>query len=129
MKQTRLTDKSPIEFDSRNLTDDKISRIKSELMRVDWNGTLNNDDCSVNFENFCTKLNMIMDNIAPIKHIRISGKRRFVEPWMSTSLEIVQTSFYWFFLPCRDLLPVSLFCIWFPGFLVPRCALLFGEYL
>ena len=88
MKQTRLTDKSPIEFDSRNLTDDKISRIKSELMCIDWNGTLNNDDCSVNFENFCTKLNMIMDNIAPIKHIRISGKRRFVEPWMSTSLEI-----------------------------------------
>ena len=38
-------------------------------MCVDWNGTLNNDDCSVNFENFCTKLNMIMDNIAPIKHI------------------------------------------------------------
>ena len=88
MKQTRLTDKSPIEFDSRNLTEDKISRIKFELMHVDWNGTLNNDDCSVNFENFCTKLNMIMDNIAPIKHIRISGKRCFVEPWMSTSLEI-----------------------------------------
>ena len=88
MKQTHLTDKSPIEFDSRNLTDDKISRIKSKLMCVDWNGTLNNDDCSVNFENFCTKLNMIMGNIAPIKHIRISGKRRFVEPWMSTSLEI-----------------------------------------
>ena len=36
----------------------------------------------------------------------------------------VQTAFYWF-LPCRDLLPVSLFCIQFPGFLVPRCALLF----
>ena len=40
----------------------------------------------------------------------------------------VQRSFYWF-LPCLDLLPVSLFCIQFPGFLVPRCALLFGEYL
>ena len=87
MKQTHLTDKSPIEFDSRNLTEDKISRIKSELMRVDWNGILNNDDCSINFENFCTTLNMIMDDIAPIKHIQISGKRRFVEPWMSTSLE------------------------------------------
>ena len=36
----------------------------------------------------------------------------------------LQTTFYWF-LPCRDLLPVSLFCIRFPGFLVPRCALLF----
>ena len=87
MKQTHITDKSPIEFDSRILTDDKISRIKSELMHVDWNGTLNNEDCSVNFENFCTKLNMIMDSIAPIKHVRISGKRRFVEPWMTTGLE------------------------------------------
>ena len=42
--------------------------------------------------------------------------------------QVMQTAFYWF-LPCRDLLPVSLFCIRFPGFLVPRCALLFGEYL
>ena len=87
MKQTRITDKSPIEFDSRILTDDKISRIRAELMHVDWNGTLNNEDCSVNFENFCIKLNMIMDSIAPIKHVRISGKCRFVEPWMTTGLE------------------------------------------
>ena len=36
----------------------------------------------------------------------------------------LQTAFYWF-PPCRDLLPVSLFCIQFPGFLVPRCVLLF----
>ena len=69
MKQTRITDRSPIEFDSRILTDDKISRIKAKLMHVDWNGTLNNEDCSVNFENFCIKLNMIMDSIAPIKHV------------------------------------------------------------
>ena len=41
----------------------------------------------------------------------------------------VQTAFYWF-LPCLDLLPVALlFAYVFPGFLVPRCALLFGEYL
>ena len=38
--------------------------------------------------------------------------------------KVMQTTFYRF-LPCRDLLPVSLFCIRFPGFLVPRCALLF----
>ena len=87
IKQTHITDKSSIEFDSRILTDDKISRIKAELMHVDWNGTLNNEDCSVNFENFCIKLNMIMDSIAPIKHVRISGKCHFVEPWMTTGLE------------------------------------------
>ena len=38
--------------------------------------------------------------------------------------KVLQGAFYWF-LPCRDLLPVSLFCIRFPGFLVPRRALLF----
>ena len=43
---------------------------------------------------------------------------------ISSSEENLQTTFYWF-LPCRGLLPVSLFCIRFPGFLIPRCALLF----
>ena len=38
---------------------------------------------------------------------------------------IVQSAFSWF-LPCLDLLPVALlFAYVFPGFLVPRCALLF----
>ena len=93
MKQTRITDKSPIEFDSRILTDDKISRIKAKLMHVDWNGTLNNnEDFSVNFENFCIKLNMIMYSIAAIKHVRILGKRRFAEPWMTTGLETASRS-------------------------------------
>ena len=87
MRQTRLTDKSPIEFDSRNLTEEKISRIKTELMCVDWNGILNSDDCSENFERFCNKVKDTMDDIAPIKHVCISGKRHFAEPWMTTGLE------------------------------------------
>ena len=87
MKQTRLTDKSPIEFDSRNLTEEKISRIKTELMHVDWNGILSSDDCSENFERFCNKVKDTMDDIAPIKHVRISGKCHFAEPWMTTGLE------------------------------------------
>ena len=87
MKQTQLTDKSPIEFDSRNLTEEKISRIKAELMHVDWNGILNSDDCSVNFESFCKKVKTTMDSIAPTKQVRISGKRCFAEPWMTIGLE------------------------------------------
>ena len=40
-------------------------------------------------------------------------------------LQPVQGAFYWF-LPCLDLLPVALlFAYVFPGFLVPKCALLF----
>ena len=40
-------------------------------------------------------------------------------------VQLLQSAFYWF-LPCLDLLPVALlFAYVFPGFLVPRCALLF----
>ena len=47
----------------------------------------------------------------------------------TVTFELLQTAFFWF-LPCLDLLPVALlFAYVFPGFLVPRCALLFGEYL
>ena len=56
-------------------------------MHVDWNGILNSADCSVNFESFCMKVKTTMDSIAPIKHVSILGKRRFVEPWMTTGLE------------------------------------------
>ena len=87
MKQTRLMDKSPIEFDSRNLTKEKISRIKTELMHVDWNGILNSDDCHENFERFCNKVKATMDDIAPVKHVRISRKCHFADPWMTTGLE------------------------------------------
>ena len=43
----------------------------------------------------------------------------------TNTLMTMQSAFYWF-LPCLDLLPVALlFAYVFPGFLVPRCALLF----
>ena len=56
-------------------------------MHVDWNGILNSDDCSVNFESFCKMVKTTMDGIAPTKHVRILGKRHFAEPWMTTGLE------------------------------------------
>ena len=81
--------------------------------------------------NTVTKINQV-----PYKTIEYNDNGMFTAKLMTdTPIEIfidngatLQTAFYWF-LPCRDLLPVSLFCIRFPGFLVPRCALLFGEYL
>ena len=29
-----------------------------------------------------------MDEVSQIEHVRISGKHRFVEPWMSRGLEV-----------------------------------------
>ena len=46
LKQNKLTNKEPLEFLSRNLTEAKISHVKNELNKVDWNGVLNSDDAS-----------------------------------------------------------------------------------
>ena len=35
MKQMRVTDKTPLEFDSRNLTPAKIDLVKDNLLRID----------------------------------------------------------------------------------------------
>ena len=74
LKQTKVKDKTPIEFESRNLNENKISQINNELKGIDWNGLLNNDNCNTNFDNFCATINSVMDNIAPIKLKRISRK-------------------------------------------------------
>ena len=42
LKQTKFTDKTNLEFKSRNLNDTKIGVIKEKLFAVDWIGELNN---------------------------------------------------------------------------------------
>ena len=44
LKQNKLTNKEPLEFPSRNLTDGKIGQLKEELNKVDWNEVLNSDN-------------------------------------------------------------------------------------
>ena len=73
LKQTKLVDKSPLIYQSRKLTDKKIDTIKQHLCETDWNGILNNDNSSENFDLFTNKLTNIMDRISPIVTIRISG--------------------------------------------------------
>ena len=52
-KQTKITDKSPIEFESRRVNEDKINQINQKLHDVDWNENLNSNDCNTNFSKFC----------------------------------------------------------------------------
>ena len=80
MKQTHITDKSPLEFKSKNLTPIKIDYIKDKLLHIDWNGMLNSNDCNTNFDRFCDTIKKTMDEVAPLKIVRISARRRFVEP-------------------------------------------------
>ena len=83
----KVKDNTPIEFESRNLSEEKILQINNELRQVDWNGQLNSNNCNINFNTFCSEIKMAMDRVALIKLIRISGKQRFIEPWLTTGLE------------------------------------------
>ena len=87
LKHTKILDRKPIEFNSRGLTDDKLRIIKHKLHRVDWIGELNSNDVNTNFDHFVPITNEKMDEVAPEKLVRISGKRRFVEPWMTIGIE------------------------------------------
>ena len=87
LKQKRLRDKDPLEFESRNLTDKKILEIKQQLQNTDWNGVLNSDSCDENFNRFHTAVQESMNKVAPIRKVKISGKRRFCEPWLTKGIE------------------------------------------
>ena len=86
-KQTKVTNNDRIEFESRCLSETKISKIKKRLDEVDWHGTLNSDLSSNNFDTLMRTINATMDQVAPVRTIRRSGKQRFVEPWITTGLD------------------------------------------
>ena len=87
LKQMKILDRRPIEFNSRVLTEDKFNLIRDVLHRVDWIGELSNTDVNTNFNRFVHVINEKMDEVAPVKLVRISGRRHFVEPWMTTGIE------------------------------------------
>ena len=101
LKQTKILDRRPIEFDSRLLTKDKFNLIRDALHRVDWIGELNNIDVNTNFNHFVQVINEKVDEVAPVKLVRISGRRCFVEPWMTTGIE--ETS-----KKCKELYKITL---------------------
>ena len=55
VKQTKLLDKSPLEFESRSLNDNKLQEIKNKLYSFDWVGLLNSESCDENFNNTMQK--------------------------------------------------------------------------
>ena len=56
LRQTKVTDKSPIEYISRKLNDSKILQIHRKLCEKDWNGIMNSDDINKNTD-------MLLDEI------------------------------------------------------------------
>ena len=87
LKQTKLLNKEPLEFMSRNLNEYKLVLINEKLQDIDWNGKLTSSDINHNFNYLSNSTSRVMDDIAPRCTVRISSKCRFIEPWMSTTLE------------------------------------------
>ena len=87
MKQTKITDKDPIEFQSRLLNPEHISNISRKLQDIDWIGHLNSESCNANFNIFSNLLHRTMVTEAPLKCLCISAKRKFSEPWLTPGIE------------------------------------------
>ena len=88
LKQTKLLNKEPLEFRSRNLNEQKLKLINEKLHDIEnWNANLTSSDINLNFDYLSNSIDRVMDEIAPRRTVKISAKRRFVKPWMSTSLE------------------------------------------
>ena len=66
LKQIKLTDKEPLEFLSRKLTDGKIDQVKEELNIVDWNEVLNSDNLLTNCKAFSNILESTLIKVAPL---------------------------------------------------------------
>ena len=88
LKQTKLLDNKPIEFESRKLDEKSITIIKQKLLQVNWTRHLNATNCSENFDLFSSKLDEIMDSVSPLVKVKISAKRKYNKPWMTRGLKI-----------------------------------------
>ena len=88
LKQTKMTTITPLTFESRNLSPSKLRQINHDLHQIDWISILDPNNVDDNFDMLMFNIHSIMDKYSPVKHIRISTKRRHVEPWMTKGLEI-----------------------------------------
>ena len=87
LRQTKVSDRSPIEYTSHKLNDHKISQIHRKLQSLDWNSILNSDDVNINFDRFSNEIKAVMNTEAPLQTIRISGKRCYLELWVTKGLK------------------------------------------
>ena len=87
LKQMKLLSKEPLTFISRCLNEQKLKEVNHRLMRKDWIGLLTGTTCDDKFNQFSSIVNTTLDEIEPPRTIKISAKRRYIEPWMTRRLE------------------------------------------
>ena len=75
LKQTKMTTKAPVTFESRNLSQSKLRQINHDLHQIDWISILDYNNVDDNFDMLMFNIHSIMDKYSPVKHIRISAKK------------------------------------------------------
>jgi len=70
---------------SRQLNDDKLNEIKLKLGTMDWND-LKNMNINDAHNHFISKLNEILDKVAPKKEVKLNNKFQIREKWMTKGL-------------------------------------------
>jgi len=79
------THNAPLTIETRTITEEVITRIKTSMMQTDWDYL---DQLSANeaYEQFVYKIQSLLDEHAPLKQIIIPSKRIIRDPWLTKGL-------------------------------------------
>ena len=80
--------KKPILIEKRKLTEDVILKIQQKLLFEDWNH-LDDPSLLVNecYEYLLTRITKALDEVAPLKVIKINSDNKFREAWLTVSIK------------------------------------------
>ena len=88
LKQSKYSTKWALEFTSRRLNRNSLAKMKHGSPTYRLDRPVEQKSSNKNFDIFCSKVKEVMDSVSPEVNIRISYKRRYVEPWMSRGIEL-----------------------------------------
>ena len=84
--QPKMYKKQPLTITSRVLDESACTKIQNELNLVDWNQLLSGYDTNTAYSCFHTKIQEVMDEISPVKTIKIKPNKILKDPWMTPGL-------------------------------------------
>ena len=84
-KNKKYKNRKALIFEQRPFNENNLARISLELQQVDWS-LMTNMNVNEAYCHFIEKINQIVDEIAPIKQVKIPSHRIIRDPWMSSGL-------------------------------------------
>ena len=88
---------NPLIIEKRNLNESAIIELNNNLMKVNWNHLKNFTDVNECYTSFTNTLKTKIDEVAPIKVIKINPKNRIKLPWITSGIRQSQKRLRKFF--------------------------------